>query len=214
MTKKLYIIDTNTDMGKTYVTGLINKKLIEANIPVAYYKAAMSGTEDAQTVQEVSLTTQSTESMCPFVYHHPVSPHLAAKLEGNPVKLQSVLEGYQILTHDYELITLEGSGGIFCPLSDELWLIDVIKALEAPCLLVADAGLGTINQVGLTVHYLNQHHIKCQGIILNRFDTESIMHQDNLKTIEKLTGLKVITTLSTNQQDINLSVNDIKSLYI
>ena len=94
MSKALFVTGTGTDTGKTYITGLIVKKLQEAKKNPAYYKAAMSGNDrrpdgtlipgDALAVQTMSGIDQSLTSMCPYVYEHAYSPHLASRLEGNP----------------------------------------------------------------------------------------------------------------------------------
>ena len=88
---------------------------------------------------------------------------------------------------------MEGSGGILCPLRfdrEELWLTDVIRACGLGCLLVADAGLGAINAVGLTASYLDRQGIPLKGIIFNRFQPGNRMHEDNVKLCEHLTGVR------------------------
>ena len=182
MSKKLFIIGTGTDVGKTYVSGLILKKLKESGVSAAYYKAAMSGNErsaygslipgDALHVKRVSGISQPLEEMCPYVYETAVSPHLASRMEGNPVQMEVVLEGFRKACQGYEYVTMEGSGGILCPIcfdEKEIWLPDVVKACGLDCLLVADAGLGTINAVGLTAFYLKARDIPLKGIIFNHF---------------------------------------------
>ncbi len=92
MSKALFITGTGTDTGKTYITGLITKKLAEVGLHPAYYKAAMSGNDqradgslipgDALCVQTMSGITQRLEDMCPYLYEHAYSPHLASRLEG------------------------------------------------------------------------------------------------------------------------------------
>ena len=167
MAKALFITGTGTDVGKTFVTGLIVKKLKDSGKNAAYYKAAMSGNPrrpdgspipgDARYVKEISGITQPLSSMCPYVYETAVSPHLASRLEGNPVRMEVVREGFHKLMAQYDYVTMEGSGGILCPLcfdEGELWLEDVIQTLGLSCLIVADAGLGTINSVVLTTEYL------------------------------------------------------------
>ena len=83
-------------------------------------------------------------------------------------------------------------------------LKDLIKELEAPIVITADAGLGTINSVLLTVEYADQNNIEIRGIILNNFEPENFMHQDNLEQIEYLTGVKIAATVKRNQKDIEL----------
>ena len=226
MSKKLFITGTGTDIGKTYISGLIVKKLHESGASAAYYKAAMSGNErdadgtlipgDALFVKETSGIPQPLSRMCPYVYEAAVSPHLAAKLEGNPVRLWKMLEGLQDLLENYDYITMEGSGGILCPIcfdSQKLWLEDIINACSAPCLLVADAGLGTINSVGLTAFYMKKKGIPLKGIIFNNYIPGDVMHEDNVKMCEYLTGLKVLACVKHGDTDIDIPASTLMELY-
>lgn len=226
MSKKIFIAGTGTDVGKTYVTALIVKKLNESGRSAAYYKAAMSGNVrgesgalipgDALCVKNVSGIEQPLEQMCPYVYENAVSPHLASRLEGNPVKLDVVENGYKNVCNDYDFVTVEGSGGILCPIcfdEKKLWLEDIIKKLGLSCLLVADAGLGTINSVVLTVEYMRLKNIPVKGIIFNRFHKGDVMEEDNLKMCEYMTGLKVLACVSDGDNDIDIDAEFLASLY-
>ncbi len=89
MSKNIFIVGTGTDVGKTFVSGLIVKKLAESGCNVGYFKAAVSGNErsadgslvpgDAVHVKTASGISQPVEQMCPYVYQTAVSPHLAAR---------------------------------------------------------------------------------------------------------------------------------------
>lgn len=148
MSRNIFITGTGTDVGKTYVTGLIVKKLKESGADAAYYKAAMSGNErrpdgslipgDALQVKTMSGIRQPLEEMCPYIYETAVSPHLASRLEGNPVRMETVLEKFHEVCEKYEYVTVEGSGGILCPLcfdEADLRLPDVVKACDLGCLI-------------------------------------------------------------------------------
>ncbi len=82
--------------------------------------------------------------------------------------------------------------------------LDILKAMKLPCVVVADAGLGTINHTVLTISYLNVNDVKVHGVILNKFDKNSIMHQDNLSMIEQISNVKVIATLAEGKPDLEL----------
>lgn len=130
--------------------------------------------------------------------------------------MERVLEKYKEVCEKYEYVTLEGSGGILCPICfDEakIWLPDVINACKAGTLLVADAGLGTINSVGLTAFYLKENGIPLKGIIFNHFRKGDIMQEDNLKMCEYLTGVPVIARVSDDDKELDISVELLKSLY-
>lgn len=226
MAKKIFITGTGTDVGKTYVTGLIVKKLKESGMNAAYYKAAMSGNErteegmllpgDAQYVKTVSGIEQSLACMCPYVYEAAVSPHLASRIEGNPVMLQEVVKGFEEVCRQYDYVTMEGSGGILCPIcfdERELWLEDVIRELGLSSLIVADAGLGTINSVVLTVEYMRAKGLPVKGIIFNRFHPGDRMEEDNLRMCEHRTKLPVLACVEADSGTLDMEIEKLTSLY-
>ena len=226
MSKKLFVTGTGTDVGKTFVTGLIIKKLRENGVLAAYYKAAMSGNDrredqslipgDALYVQRISGIEQPLDEMCPYIYENAVSPHLASRIEGNPARIDVIKNKFNVLCSKYEYITMEGSGGILCPISfeeEKIWLSDIIKACNMSCLMVADAGLGTINSVGLTAFYMEKQGIPLKGIIFNHFKPGDVLHEDNLKMCEFLTGVRVVACVKDNDRDLDISAEFLKSLY-
>jgi dethiobiotin synthase len=224
--KGIFITGTGTDVGKTYITALLVKRLQETGVMAAYYKAAVSGNQrqgqrllpgDAMYVKKISGISQPLDTMVPYIYEQAVSPHLAARSEGNPVELSVVRQGYLTLCQHYQYITMEGSGGILCPLCWEekrqLWLEDVIQELKLSCLVVAEAGLGTINATLLTVEYLKARQIAVKGIILNHFHNEDPMEQDNCRVIEKKGGIPVIACVAKGDLDIEISAEKLMSFY-
>lgn len=202
----IFIAGTGTDVGKTFVSALILRDLIQAKTNAAYFKAAMSGNVrdsnnylipgDAFYVKNISGTKQTIGSMCPYVYENAYSPHLAAQIEGNAVDIEVVVENFNNLKKNYDIIVVEGSGGVLCPIrfdaNKKIWLEDIIKTLKLSCILVADAGLGSINSVGLSAEYIKARNISLEGIILNRFDPNNIIHKNNLEMCEYVTGSRVI----------------------
>lgn len=102
-----------------------------------------------------------------------VSPHLAARKANHPISLSQIKSDFEKVCESHEYITVEGSGGIIRPLCYEteqkLFLIDVIQTLGLSTVIVADAGLGTINATVLTTFYLQAKQIPFAGIMLNRF---------------------------------------------
>ena len=200
MSRNIFITGTGTDVGKTYVTGLIVKKLRESGADAAYYKAAMSGNErrpdgslipgDALRVKNMSGIRQSLEEMCPYVYETAVSPHLASRIEG--------------------------SGGILCPLcfdETDIRLPEVVKACGLGCLMIADAGLGTINGVALTAYYLKEQGIPLKGIIFNHYKQGDVLHEDNRKMCEYYTGVPVVACVADGDTELSMDAEDLKALY-
>ncbi len=226
MSKGLFITGTGTDLGKTYIAGLIVKKLADAKQSAAYYKAAMSGNDrradgslipgDALFVQKTAGISQPLEEMCPYVYEHAYSPHLASRIEGHPVQMDVVKAGYYKACSAYDFVTMEGSGGILCPICfDEakIQLEDVIKELHLPSILIADAGLGTINSVVLTVEYMKAKNLPVKGIIYNHYHGNDVMEDDNIFMCEYMTGLPTLAKVKDGDTELAMDVEDLMALY-
>lgn len=226
MSKGIFVTGTGTDVGKTYVTALIVKKLREAGLCPAYFKAAMSGNErredgslipgDALCVKEISGIEQPLDEMCPFVYEHAYSPHLASRLEGNPVSLSVVMDGYKKAQEKYDYITVEGSGGIMCPICfDEarIGMTDVIDAMGLDSILVADAGLGTINNVVLTYEYMKNRNMNIKGVIFNNYIAGDVMHEDNIRMCEYMTGLPTLARVAKGDNEIDIDIQTLLEIY-
>lgn len=227
MSRNLFITGTGTEIGKTYVSGLIAKTLHEAGFDVAYYKAAMSGNErrtdntlipgDALFVKKFANLSQSLESMCPYVYEHAVSPHLASRLEGNPVRMDVVKKSFQKLSREHDYVVVEGSGGITCPIGydeERIQLEDIVRQLHLPSVIVADAGLGTINGVVLTYEYMKQKGLPLKGILFNNFHTGDVMEEDNLRMCAEMTGLPVLDCIAKGDRTLpRLTANELAELF-
>lgn len=226
MRKGLFVTGTGTDVGKTYVTGLLMKTLQDCGAHSAYFKAAMSGNErdacgqlvpgDALYVKEQSGIDQPLGSMCPYLYEAAVSPHLASMLEGNPLVLSHVLRRYDALCTSYDYVTLEGAGGIVCPLrfdDQKILQEDFIKARPMNVVLVADAGLGTINAVVLSVEYMKTRDISVKGMIFNRFEPGNRLHENNVKMCECLTGVPTLACVKEGDTTLAMSCDKLVMLY-
>lgn len=225
MSKQIFIVGTGTDVGKTYVTGLIVKKLRDAGLDAGYFKAAVSGNVrangrlipgDAKFVADMAGITDDFHEMVPYIYENAVSPHLASQLEGNPVEMDVVKTYYENICRKHEYVTVEGSGGILCPLCvDErtIMLEDVVRELDLDSILVARAGLGTINEVVLTVSYMEQHGMRVRGIVLNHFHPGDVMEEDNRNMVESMTGVPVIACVQDGDTELRMDVKLLEGFY-
>ena len=116
--------------------------------------------------------------------------------------------------HDY--LTMEGSGGIICPLRwDEQHVIldDLVKDLGLGVLIIADAGLGTINSAVLTIEHLRARDIPIRGLIFNKYVPGNLMQDDNADMIEAMTGVKVVAYVKEGDTDLDIDVDFLKNLY-
>ena len=227
MGKALFITGTGTDVGKTYVTALIVKKLREAGLSSGYYKAALSGAVpaadgtaqpgDALYVNRVAKLGESVGDLVSYVYEDAVSPHLAAKLCQQPIDFARVREDFACAKERCDYLTMEGSGGIICPLrwdaTQHVVLDDLVKELDLGVLVVADAGLGTINSTVLTIEHLRRREIPVRGVIFNRYVSGDRMQEDNAAMIEQLTGVKVLAYVKEGDQDLDIADEVLHRLY-
>ena len=196
LSKGLFVIGTGTDIGKTYVTGLLLKYIRDNGYDATYFKAALSGAMrdendnlipgDAVEVLTMAGLEEDTDFLVPYI----------------------VKDAYEKVSQKYDYIVMEGSGGIVCPIRYEgkghennIMLEDIIKYLGLDVILIADAGLGTINSIVTTVEYLKNRNVHVCGIIMNNYKDE-LMENDNIKMVEDLCNVPVIAKVYQNDKNL------------
>ena len=222
MAKKIFVTGTGTDVGKTFVTALIVKKFCDAKISAGYFKFAASGEKienipaDAFYVKKISGLQCDMKNFVPYSFENSFSPHLAAQVENKKINFSVLEKNFLNAEKNFDFLTIEGSGGIICPLRfDEkiLMLDDLVKNFNLSVIVVIDSKLGEINSAVLTVEHLLSKKISVKGFIFNRFDEKNILHADNKKIIEKITNLPTITTVRKNASELEIDVKNLAALY-
>lgn len=218
MNKGYFVTATGTDVGKTFITALLVKKWRDSGIDAGYYKAALSGAElrdgkwvagDADYVKRIANLSDTQEQLVSYVYKEAVSPHLAARKEGNPVELAKVKDDFDAACARHEFIFAEGSGGIICPIrydDQKIFLVDIMKTLNLPLLIVTTAALGSINACVLTVEYARSCGLSIHGLIVNRYGcSENLeMEDDNIRMMQDLTGLEILAKVKDGDTDLGV----------
>ncbi len=222
MAKKIFVTGTNTDVGKTFVTALMIKKFCESGISAGYYKAAASGKKisdiaaDAFYIKKISGLNCDMKNFVSYSYENSLSPHLAAKIENNPINFSVIERDFLSAADKFDFLTVEGSGGIICPLRFDnkiLMLADIIEKLNLAVVIVVDSKLGEINSAVLTAEYLRAKKISVKGLIFNRFDENNLLHADNKFVIEKITKLPTLFTVKKNSANLDISVEKLADIY-
>ncbi len=197
--KALFITATGTDVGKTVVSLSLCAWARKRNIRTAYYKPIQCGTDgdsihvlpngDAKWLSEKLPFEQDVFQTC--IYSNPVSPHLAAEKEGRAVSVSSIKDALEKLRSEYALVIVEGAGGVAVPIHRSgADMAELASKLSLPVLLVAQAGLGTLNHTILSWEYLRQKGGRLTGFCFNRGSEErSELEQDNWRTITQRTGM-------------------------
>lgn len=222
MTKCIFVTATGTDIGKTYISGLVVKKMREAGLNCGYFKPVLSGAikegnelepGDCRYVVETAHLDCKPMDCLSYCFEEAVSPHLAAERLGIKIDKNKILKDFEQKKQEYDYLLIEGAGGITCPinLENNYLMYNLIQDLNCGVVIVADGGLGTINSVLLTVEYIKNRGINIEGIILNNYQ-DNFMYEDNKKVIEDLTGLKVIAQVKRNDSDIEINTNIFKEV--
>lgn len=225
MTKGVFITATGTDVGKTFISALIVKKMRDLGFNCGYYKPALSGAElknrklipgDCEFVLKTAGINADPSDFASYIFKTAVSPHLAAEIEGVSIKKDKIQKDFQDKKAEYNYLVVEGAGGIICPFNlkdEQIILPDVIKLLGLDVVIVSGAELGSINNAVLTVEYIKNCGINIKGIILNKYNENDFMQRDNKEQIERLTGVKVIAEVKENENDINIEKEEILSIF-
>src|ERR1039458_2282724 len=170
MSRGIFITGTDTGVGKTYVTALILAELRWRGVRTAAFKpiaCGAGGRHDAEIYAAIMNHEQPLDVINPVYLRYPVAPSVAAKLERKRVDLKPILRIYRQLTAEYEVVLVEGSGGLLVPIRDDYFVADLAKKLKLPVLVVARLGLGTINHSLLTMRMARSMGLDVCGIVLN-----------------------------------------------
>lgn len=197
----LFVTGTDTGVGKTEVACAILRDARGRGIDVVGMKPAQSGVvagerSDAERLRDAAEGAEPIEIVCPYSFGAPLAPAVAARLEGRRVDFPRLVREANALAARHAALVVEGAGGLLVPLAEERTFADLAVALGLPVLVVARAGLGTVNHTALTVEALRRRDLAIAGIVLNGGASEedpSVPH--NAREIARLTGLEPLACL-------------------
>ena len=201
--KRYFIIGTDTDCGKTYVTCQLLDYFKRQHQVARAIKPVASGCFDrfGQRVSEDELALQrhnddSQQSISQWRFLPPISPHLAANAIGERITAKGIIDfcDKTDTTHlDYLLI--EGAGGLMSPLNDKETWLEVLSCSQIPVILVVGMTLGCLNHALLTALALRTREISCVGWIANCLDKEMLALVDNINTLSDLLDIPLLGML-------------------
>jgi adenosylmethionine-8-amino-7-oxononanoate aminotransferase len=165
----LAITATGTEVGKTVVSALLLARY-GGSAPLAYWKPVATGARDGRDTAEVERLAGCWGEVLPesYLFPEPLSPHLAARLAGSAISPGEILATCKGLRRAGRTLVIEGVGGLLVPLDDAGTLVaDLLAAARLPALVVAHAGLGTINHTLLTLEAMRARGIAPVAVVLN-----------------------------------------------
>lgn len=180
--KGIYFISgIDTDIGKTVCTGVLAREVMAQGQTVITQKLIQTGcqffSEDIEKHREL-MGLEAAERFledlqgltAPAIYAYPASPHLATKLENKTIDLEKIEKATITLAERYDVVLVEGAGGLMVPLSEQVLCIDYLAAKGYPCVLVTSGRLGSINHTLLSLYALKQHKVPLHSLVFNAHD--------------------------------------------
>ena len=199
----LFVTATGTDAGKTLVTGLLAAAWRKRGIRTGVFKPLASGalrneegkllSGDASFLMQAAGIDEKDRAMVnPICLEPALTPAVAARLSGVTVNMKEIIINIQNAAAAYDLILVEGAGGLIAPLWENYCAVDLLRELHLPAVLVGGSGRGSINEVVLSAYYCQQEKIPLKSVILNHWPEQpGYLEQENYAYMKKFTGLSI-----------------------
>ena len=206
MSKGWFITGTDTGVGKTAVACMIAACLKKRGGNVGVLKPIATGgratpsglvSDDALALAAVAGVDDPYELVNPVCLEAPLAPSVAAREAGKPIDVSVVWRALGTLRERHETMIVEGIGGIMVPISDGFLVSDLARMIGLPLIVVAQAGLGTINHTLLTLEHARAKGLSVAGIILNgaRGGGDDPSEKTNAAEIARHGGVRVLGTV-------------------
>ncbi|MCP3896281.1 dethiobiotin synthase [Moraxella sp.] len=190
----LFITGIDTDIGKTYATGILARHLLSSGKSVITQKLIQTGVtapiaddiRTHRTLMNVPLMDVDTDgTTCPLTFVKPASPHLSARLENRTINLDDITHATDKLNERFNIVLLEGAGGVLVPINDHILTLDYIATHDYPVIVVTSARLGSINHTLLTLEAIHARGLRLFAVVFNHhFDTDGDISADTLNFLQ------------------------------
>lgn len=194
---RLFVAGTDTGVGKTQVAAALLSLLADEGMDPAPFKPYESGCpsllepQDALTLREASRSGDSIERICPHRFLAPLAPGIAAVREKREPAFETTLSAFR--SFDGRPVIAEAAGGLLVPIDSKRMVLDLIVALRMPVVLVARAGLGTLNHTGLSLQALWARKLPVRAVVLSRTGAApDPAERDNPKFLADRYGVEVL----------------------
>lgn len=159
--KEIFVTGTDTGVGKTVVSAMLC-----AGLDASYWKPIQAGRDPLTDTEQIRhWSSLPEERFFPerYILERPMSPHAAAEAED----IEILLDDFSLPESATPHLVVEGAGGLLVPINRRETILELIRQLELPVLLVARSGLGTINHTLMSIHMLESSGITLWGVVLN-----------------------------------------------
>ena len=200
-----FVTGTDTGVGKTRVTSALAAQLRERGRHVIAAKPIESGGgDDAESIARAA----GHPPICLYRFAPPIAPGVAAETEGRTIDFDAIARA--LAEHPHDIMLVEGAGGLLCPLGGTRTMAELAAHLRLPLLLVARAGLGTINHTLLTVAEARRRGLEVAGVILSEVSPERTPDEPtNPAWIERLGDVRIVGRLRHGAARLDLAAQSI-----
>ena len=183
-----FITGIDTDIGKTYATGLAARFLLRQGIRIITQKMVQTGATETiaddillhrQLMDIEPLPEDLDGTTCPLLFRFPASPHLAAERENVQIEPTIITDATTRLLKTFDVVLLEGAGGINVPLCRDYLTADYLQEQKYPMIIVTSGRLGSINHTLLTLESATHRHIPVLGIVFNHYPPSNSVIRDD-----------------------------------
>lgn len=190
----LFLSGIDTDAGKTYATAFLARKFMDEGKSVITQKFIQTGckdeSEDIVAHRRLTGTGLLPEDIdhttAPIIFTYPASAQLAARIDGRDIDVSLIDRSREILASRYDVVIIEGAGGLMVPFTDDFLSIDYPATRHLPVVLVTNGVLGSINHTILSLEAIKARNLELAYIIYNKhFDTDAVIAEDTLGFIRR-----------------------------
>ena len=216
----LFVTGTDTDVGKTCVTAGIVNHLLKMNVNVGVMKPFASGykantdsvSEDVEILMKYSGVNDPVELVNPYYFEIPTSPYEACMKLNREVDISKVVDAYNQLASNHDVVIVEGIGGIMTPISQNYFVSDLISELNLNSIIVTGSKIGTVSHTMLTYEHSKQKNLNFKGFVVNQNVSEGYEMSSLRQQIFRLTGEKVFGAIPYHQSfNIDMYVTDFQN---
>jgi dethiobiotin synthetase len=166
MSNRFFVTGTDTGVGKTEVSCALLSLLAERGQPFGWKPCETGDDSDSRRLWEAAGGWQRLEDVNTYRFRQPLAPGVAARLEKRSVSWRRLRETFERFGNGPGVV--EGAGGLHVPLTATHDVVDLIAALRLPVVLVARAGLGTLNHTTLSMDALRARRLRVAAIVLSQ----------------------------------------------
>jgi dethiobiotin synthetase len=203
MVKGFFVTGTDTEVGKTVVSGAILRTLISLGLRACGMKPVETGCrrqggmlipDDGLFLKNISEVDEALDDITPYCFEAPLAPLVASWEDKKEIDELWLERSFDRLSDKYDALVVEGVGGLLVPITRDSSVADIARVFGLPVIVVASPFLGTINHALMTVECAIMSGLEVAGIVINyyRAPEDTIAEQTNPDVLEELMPVPII----------------------